>query len=61
METSNWHLILWPHLRAWLAREPFRLEDLEPYLGLDPVVERRAEQLGLFQTCPRLQRPRAVP
>ena len=50
MEASNWHLILWPHLRAWLAREPLSLADLEPYLGLDPAIERRAEQLGLFAT-----------
>ena len=49
MATGNWHLILWPHLRAWLAREPFSMATLEPYLGLDPAVERRAEQLGLFE------------
>ena len=48
VEASNWHLVLWPHLRAWLARDPLDLADLEPYLGLDPAVERRAEQLGLF-------------
>lgn len=49
MEAANWHLILWPHLRAWLEREPLDLADLEPYLGLDPAIERRAEQLGLFE------------
>jgi hypothetical protein len=49
MATANWHLILWPNLRAWLAREPLSLAGLEPYLGLDPLVERRAEQLGLFE------------
>jgi hypothetical protein len=48
MEAANWHVILWPSLRAWLARETLSLADLEPYLGLDPVVERRAEQLDLF-------------
>jgi hypothetical protein len=48
MDASNWHVVLWPHLRAWLARDPLDLADLEPYLGLDPPVERRAEQLGLF-------------
>ena len=47
--------ILWPHLRAWLEREPLDLADLEPYLGLDPAIERRAEQLGLFEA------PNAVP
>jgi hypothetical protein len=54
MEASNWHLILWPHLRAWLERDPFSIADLEPYLGLDPAVERRAEQLGLFEPPDRL-------
>ena len=48
MEASNWHLILWPHLQAWLARDPLDLADIEPYLGLEPLVERRAEQLPLF-------------
>jgi hypothetical protein len=48
MAASNWHVILWPHLRAWLARDPLDLADLEPYLGLEPPVERRAEQLPLF-------------
>ncbi len=49
MEASNWHLILWPHLSAWLERDPMSLSDLEPYLGLDPAIERRAQQLGLFE------------
>jgi hypothetical protein len=48
MEASNWHIVLWPHLRAWLARDPLDLADLEPYLGLTPPIERRAEQLPLF-------------
>ena len=48
LEVANWHLILWPHLRTWLAREPLDLADLEPYLGLEPPIERRAEQLPLF-------------
>lgn len=50
LETANWHVILWPHLRSWLEREPLDLAGLEPYLGLDPAIERRAEQLGLFET-----------
>ena len=49
IETSNWHVILWPHLRAWLERDPLDMAALEPYLGLDPAIERRAEQLGLFE------------
>ena len=55
MADGNWHIILWPYLRAWLEREPFELTALEPYLGLEPAVERRGEQLGLFD------RPDAVP
>lgn len=47
---SNWHFVLWPYLRAWLERDPLRLADLEPYLGLEPAVERRAEQMNLFAT-----------
>ena len=50
MDDANWHVLLWPHLRAWLEHEPLDLGNLEPYLGLDPAIERRAEQLGLFET-----------
>ena len=45
---GNWHLVLWPYLRAWLERDSLDLAGLEPYLGLEPAVERRGEQLGLF-------------
>jgi len=55
MDAANWHVILWPHLRAWLARTPPDLATLEPYLGLDPAVARRGEQMGLFE------RPEALP
>lgn len=48
VEASNWHVVLWPYLRAWLERDPLRLADIEPYLGLEPAVERRAEQMNLF-------------
>ncbi|MEZ0241261.1 MAG: hypothetical protein ACAH65_10730 [Chloroflexota bacterium] len=54
IEAGNWHIILWPHLRSWLAREPFDLVSLEPYLGLEPPIDRRGEQMGLFD------RPEAV-
>lgn len=50
VEQSNWHIILWPYLRAWLEHDPPTLADLEPYLGLEPAVERRAEQMHLFET-----------
>jgi len=48
LEAGNWHLVLWPYLRAWLERDPLELDGLEPFLGLEPAVERRGEQLGLF-------------
>jgi hypothetical protein len=49
MERDNWHVLKWNHLRAFLEREGADLGDLEPYLGLDPVVERSGEQLNLFE------------
>jgi len=56
MEEANWHVILWPHLRAWLAREPLEIGALEPYLGLDPPIDRRGEQMGLFERAERPDR-----
>src|SRR4029078_5771464 len=49
MEAASLHFLLWPHMLAWLERGPLDLADIEPYLGLDPAVERQAEQLGLFE------------
>ena len=49
VERDNWHVIKWNHLQAFLGREPLDLADLEPYLGLDPVVERSGEQMPLFE------------
>jgi hypothetical protein len=48
IEAGNWHVIKSVHLRTFLARDPLDLDDLEPYLGLDPTVERRGEQMALF-------------
>jgi hypothetical protein len=48
LEEGNWHMVKWNYLRSYLARDPLDLSDLEPYLGLDPVVERTGEQLPLF-------------
>jgi hypothetical protein len=47
-ERDNWHVLKWNHLRTFLAAEPPSLAGLEPFLGLDPLVERSGEQLGLF-------------
>ena len=35
-------------LRTWLGAERPTLDDLEPLLGLDPLVERSGEQMPLF-------------
>jgi len=47
-DRDNWHVIKWNHLRSFLDRDDLSLDGLEPYLGLDPVVERSGEQLDLF-------------
>jgi hypothetical protein len=48
MEECDWHIIKWNHLRTFLAADPLELDDLEPLLGLDPIVERGGEQISLF-------------
>ena len=48
IEAANWHIVKSVHLRSFLARDPLELADLEPYLGLDPAIERSAEQMALF-------------
>jgi hypothetical protein len=48
IDEANWHVIKSVHLRTFLEREPLTLDDLEPYLGLDPPIERSAEQMALF-------------
>jgi hypothetical protein len=45
---DNWHIIKWNHMGAFLARDPLDLGDLEPFIGLDPLVERSGEQMPLF-------------
>ncbi len=49
LEAGNWHILKANHLRAFAEREQPRFEDLEPYLGLDPLIERQSgEQTTLF-------------
>lgn len=48
MDEHGWNLIKWDHLRTFLSAEHPDLDDLEPLLGLDPVVERGGEQIPLF-------------
>jgi hypothetical protein len=47
-ERDNWHVLKWNHLRSFLGRDEISLDALEPFVGLDPLVERSGEQLGLF-------------
>jgi hypothetical protein len=48
LDEGNWHIIKSAHLRTFLDRDPLELGDLEPYLGLDPPIERTGEQMPLF-------------
>ena len=47
---DNWHIIKWNHIGAFLARDPLDLADLEPFIGIDPRVERSGEQISLFDS-----------
>jgi hypothetical protein len=48
IEAHNWHVLKANHLRTWASRETASIADLEPFLGLDPAVERSSEQLPMF-------------
>jgi hypothetical protein len=48
MDEGNWHVIKSHHLRTFLAGDELSLDDLEPFLGLDPEIERSGEQMALF-------------
>jgi hypothetical protein len=48
MDEQNWHILKADHLRRLHAREEASLDQLAPVLGLDPEIERGAEQLPLF-------------
>lgn len=50
MERDNWHILTWENLGAFASGGRPRLEDLEPYLGLDAGTDRRGDQLALFET-----------
>ena len=48
LDDQNWHILKADHLRRLLARDEADLDQLAPVLGLDPEIEREAEQLPLF-------------
>ena len=48
LDEQNWHILKSDHLRRLVAREEADLDEFGPLLGLDPEIEREAEQLALF-------------
>lgn len=48
LEAGNWHILKADHLRALVELEGADLARFEPYLGLDPEIERQGEQIPLF-------------
>ncbi|HET7141783.1 MAG TPA: hypothetical protein VFJ03_04810, partial [Candidatus Limnocylindria bacterium] len=48
VERQNWYFLKWQHLADLVAQEQAGLERLEPFLGLDPLVERGGQQLTMF-------------
>ena len=49
MDEGNWHLLRLDALRRFAALPTPSLEDLQPYLGLDPAADRPGDQLPLFE------------
>jgi hypothetical protein len=47
MDAGNWHVLRTDALRRFAALPSPSLDDLQPYLGLDPVAD-RPDQLALF-------------
>ena len=48
LEDGGFNIIKSDNLRRLLDVEKPDLADLEPYLGLDPMIERSGEQMPLF-------------
>jgi hypothetical protein len=48
MEASNWHVLRTDALHRFAGRPTLDLDDLEPFLGLDPPAD-RPDQLQLFE------------
>jgi hypothetical protein len=48
LDEQNWHILKTDQLRRLHARDEAGLDQLAPVLGLDPEIEREAEQLPLF-------------
>ena len=50
MEEGNWHILRLDALLRYAALPAPTLEDLQPYLGLDPAADRPGDQLPLFES-----------
>ena len=48
MDEGNWHILRADALRRFAALPAPSLEDLQPYLGLDPAADSPGDQLPLF-------------
>ena len=60
LESGTWHIVQSDQLRAFLARDPLDLADLEPYLGLEPTASATSEQMPLFRRSPEGDGPRGA-
>ena len=49
MDEGNWHILRLDALRRFAALPTPSLDDLRPYLGLDPLADRPGDQLPLFE------------
>ncbi len=49
MDEGNWHILRLDALRRFAALPTPSLEDLQPYLGLDPAADGPGDQLPLFE------------
>jgi len=49
MDEGNWHILRLDALRRFVALPAPSLEDLQPYLGLDPAADGPGDQLPLFE------------
>ena len=49
MDDGNWHILRLDALRRFAALPAPSLEDLQPYVGLDPASDGPGDQLPLFQ------------
>ena len=49
LETDNWHILKWSHVRRLAGSPNADLSVLSPLLGLDPDIERGEDQMPMFE------------